>query len=196
MALLAACGGAAPTANVTTVADTDDANVVVPGENAQAVAAANAAEAAQHPLGLAADGLTLFGRDGSIRHAAFGEERNMVVPMVSASAGNPTGQGTNPECGAVPLETIDFEGGITLYFQHARFVGWDLNGGEPGRFATGSGIGIGSTRAQLEAVGQVTMLDSSLGDEFTTGGLSGLLDAATPAGKVTALWAGTTCIFR
>jgi len=87
------------------------------------------------------------------------------------------------------LASFDFEDG--------KLAGWDLDGRENGKFATGNGIGIGMTRKALEAAaGSIDVGETSIGNEFTAGGVSGLLSTLAPDGKVTNLWAGVTCIAR
>ncbi len=56
-----------------------------------------------------------------------------------------------------------------------------------------AGVGIGATRADVDAVIDAPVENTSLGREFTSGGLSGLYDAKD---RVSALWAGSTCIAR
>lgn len=153
-----------------------------------------AAPAARPGLDLATDGLDIVAPDGSARKIAFGADMAAVRGDVDEAIGTSTGQGENPECGAGPLTSVDYTGGLTLFFQQGKFVGWDLDGS--GGWKTGGGIGIGSSRRALDAEGGIEMQDSTIGHEFTAGELSGLLDAPGPDGKVTNLWAGTNCIFR
>ncbi len=56
-----------------------------------------------------------------------------------------------------------------------------------------AGVGIGSKKADVDGVIDAPVEETSLGREFTSGGLSGLYDAKD---VVTALWAGSTCIAR
>ncbi len=83
--------------------------------------------------------------------------------------------------------------------QQWQFVGWSLN---PGRGAgpaptTMAGVGLCSTRAEVESAYVIKVKKSSLGHEFsTTSGLYGLFDGAGPQAKVSAMWSGTSCVFR
>jgi hypothetical protein len=61
---------------------------------------------------------------------------------------------------------------------------------------TVSGIGLGSTRAELEAAYDAEVAPSSLGIEFHAGGLAGLLDSSRPDARVVSLWAGLACVAR
>lgn len=100
----------------------------------------------------------------------------------------------NKECGAGPLTFAAWPTGLTLVFQGDRFVGWTVD--KPG-LKTPDGIGVGSTRAELvKARSRTKVAQSTLGTEFTAGGVGGLLDGQGPDAKVTNLWAGVTCMFR
>ena len=59
-----------------------------------------------------------------------------------------------------------------------------------------SGIGVGSARAALDAVYSATVSTTTLGEEFSAGGLAGVFDGPTAAARITAMWAGTTCLAR
>src|SRR3546814_16332062 len=61
---------------------------------------------------------------------------------------------------------------------------------------TMAGITRGSTRSDLESAYAAEVGETTLGTEFTAGGLSGLLDGTGPTAYITTLWAGTTCAFR
>lgn len=197
LALLAGCGEqSAPPVNIVTTTDTDDANVVVPETNATAEPAAVNETAPAPALNLASDGLSLVTQGGSARHAGFGIARDVAVPMVSAALGKPTATGRNDDCGQGPMETVAFRDGLTLAFQDGKFVGWDLDGRDKPAYATASGIGIGSTLKQLREAMRVTVEESTLGHEFASGDLGGLLSSTAPDGKIESLWAGSVCQFR
>jgi hypothetical protein len=149
----------------------------------------------RQPLSLSTDGLLLIDRDsGEARQLLFGTEQFPATQQVNNAIGNFTGQAEKADCGAGPLTAFDYPGGITLYFQDRKFVGWDFGG--PGKYQTPNGIGIGSSLEDLRGAGQIGMHDSPVGHEFSAGDLHGLVDATTPAGKVINLWAGTTCNTR
>lgn len=149
----------------------------------------------QPPLKLSTDGLLMIvPTSGTSNLLVFGSEQFDATRQLGKAIGNFTGQAENPECAAGPLTSFDYPGGLTLFFQDRKFVGWDFDG--QGGFATPNGIGIGSTLGDLRVTSEVALQDSRVGHEFTAGELHGLVDAATPKGKVTNLWAGTTCIAR
>lgn len=196
LTLLAGCGEQdAPPVNLVTVNASEDANVVVPTANdAEPAPVANEAAAAVPALNVAPDGLSLVSASGSARHVGFGMGQGVAVPIVTAALGKPSDTGRNEECGQGPMDTVKFKGGITLFFMEGKFVGWDLD--EQSAFATASGIGMGSTLKQLREAMHISVEESSLGHEFAAGDLGGLLSDTKPDGKVTALWAGSTCQFR
>lgn len=196
LAMLSACKSEPTATNVTanTVVTT---NVAAPAPAPSASITAEAAETAVPALNLAPDELTLVLENGSARHVTFGMDKATATQMITAALGNPIEQDTNQDCGAGKLDYAGFRQGLSLYFQDGKFAGWDLDGRENGKFTTANGIGIGMTRAALEDSGtEVSVEESSIGQEFTAGDLSGLLSSAAPSGKVTNLWAGVTCIAR
>ena len=193
LALLAGCSSE-PESSTAAVSNATT-NTLAPPVTTNAVAP-EAAALAGPALNLAPDELTLVLQDGTSRHIAFGMEKAAATQMVAASLGSPIEQSTNEECGAGPLDYAAFREGLSLYFQDGKFAGWDLDGRENGKFATADGVGIGSTRKQIEASGPVKVEESTIGHEFTRGEMSGLLSSAAADGKVTNLWAGVTCIAR
>lgn len=201
LVLLAGCGDDAPAPAPTniTIIDDGDNEIVVPRDNSVQANAANASDGAAvsfPAVNLAPDGVSLVLESGSSRHATFGLARAAAMQMATAALGDPIEQGDNQECGAGPLAFANFRGGLTLYFQEGAFAGWDLDGRDGPRLTTAAGIGIGSTRAQLEAVTSATVEDTTIGIEFTAGQMSGLLSSRGPTGEITNLWAGVTCIAR
>ncbi|MBO9622629.1 MAG: hypothetical protein J7500_07945 [Sphingomonas sp.] len=196
---LAACAPEQPADNgsgtARLVAEGNADEIVVPQGNGTDGNAA-APTPTNHGVNLAPDGLALVLQGGATRHIGFGLTREEAVRLVSAGLGEPESQDFNQECPGGALEEVEFDGGLGLSFSEGRFVGWDLNSRDDGRFTTAAGIGLGSTRKQLESAMAIEVEESSLGHEFHSGMLSGLLDSLAPTGKITALWAGNTCIFR
>jgi hypothetical protein len=148
-------------------------------------------------LNLTSEGLALVDPDsGSSRPLAFGLDQAVVRQAMAATRGAPTGQGTNPECGAGALDFAEYAGGLTLWFQDGKFAGWALGGDGAPDLRTAAGLGIGSTRAELEAAYAATVAETTLGQEFQAGDLFGVLASAAPDARVESLWAGTSCVFR
>ena len=189
--VLAGCGGPQAERNAaqTVVITGNDNELIVPVPRP---AEQNAAQAAEPAVNLAPDGL---GFEAG-RRATFGMPRAAVTEMLAKTLGTPIEEGDDQECGSGALSFASFRGGLGLYFDGGKFVGWDLDGRDGGRFATAAGLGIGATRRQLDAASPVTIEDSTLGIEFSAGGLSGLLSSRDPEGEITNLWAGATCIAR
>lgn len=127
---------------------------------------------------------------GASRLIAFGTPAAEVQQaMAAARPGQAPEDGTNDEC---PAGAIDYRQwpDLTLSFQGGQFVGWGADTAGP---TTLTGIGIGSTQAQLEGANAIEWYaDSTLGREFTVGNMSGLIED----GAISHLWAGVTCIFR
>lgn len=153
-----------------------------------APAGAEAAARNAVALNLAPDGLqTVAG--ASSRTLAFGTPADIVLRVVEAATQTIPQRSTNADCGEGPLDIATYPR-IAIYFQQGRFVGWSARGRG---LTTMAGVGIGSKRAEVEAVIEAPVEDTSLGRAFTSGGLSGVYDARD---NVSALWAGSACIAR
>lgn len=112
--------------------------------------------------------------------------------------------GVNTECGVGPLKMASWSNGLTVAFQQKKggdwlFAGWSVgapasNSHKP---TTMAGIGIGSTRAELESAYVIKGIKTSLGQEFSTSaGLYGILDGTGPKARITSMWSGVSCVFR
>ena len=159
--------------------------------------AAEVATAAQDSPALAVDGegLRLFNKQsGSARAIAFGTPREDVLKMLAFRGDPETGQ--NGECGAGPLDFANWDDGLGLFFQKDKFVGWNVNSRGEVAITTASGIGVGSSRADLEAAYAAKISETSLGTEFAAGELFGILDGKGEAAKITNMWGGVSCNFR
>ena len=141
-------------------------------------------------------GLIFSDSAGARRTLAFGGGVPAAIDAARQAYGDPENVETLEECGAGPLQVSKF-GGLTLAAQEGKFVGWWLDGHDkPPVPSTERGIGIGSTREALDAAYSIDEFETSLGNEFTTDGLAGLIEGEGKLGKVTHLWAGATCITR
>ena len=213
--LLAACApDAAPPPVAAQPEDSlveDPVNTAAPPPAASPPAAPTMAEAPA--LAIDGEGLRLFNpANGAARPLPFGTARSIVLTAL-AGRGVPD-LGTQTECGAGPLDFATWRDGLKLYFQADKFTGWAIDRGAtravttpravtiprtvtaPRTLTTVSGIGLGSSRAELDAAYAIAVVQSTLGTEFTAGGLAGLLDGPGPRAKITNLWAGTSCNFR
>jgi len=142
-------------------------------------------------LALDSEGLRVFNTvSGASRLLPFGMSRPELVKAVSAAQkAPPLLQGDNIACRAA---YASWPSGLTVLFARDRFAGWSALHADPS-LATASGIGVGSTRAELEGAYTILVTASSPGSQFTAGGLAGLLDSTRPDARVSALWAGMSC---
>lgn len=156
----------------------------------------NSAEAAPATaqVQLGANGLIVVPANGGAPQTLdFGTARDAVVKAIEPVLGKGT---DGDDCSIMPLKTLSFPG-IDLTFNDAGFAGWtaDPQAGDKG-LKTASGIGVGSTRAALDAAYKPQVAESSLGLEFNVDALDGILSSDKPDGTVTDLWAGETCVAR
>lgn len=149
-----------------------------------------AAPAAEPKLTVEPGGLALRDATGKVTTIAFDTAQDRV--MTALAFRGPAGETRNEECGAGPTDFASWPDGLNLLFMQGRFVGWTLDE-RADTVAMGDGIAIGSSEAQLGKATRYTIEDSTLGREFLTeDGVSGIVDG----GKVSALWAGASCVFR
>ena len=184
--LLAGCGSPAD--------QTAAGNAAAPAVESKAAPAPGPAEPAalaRPQLALDGEGLRLAS-GASATPIPFGTARDAVVEAVGKSLGAPPSeQGRNEECGSGAQDYVGWKDGITLWFQDGGFVGWDSKG----KLASADGVGLGTQRDRITAR-ELEVSETSLGEEFSSGGISGLFASGAPDAKVTALWAGATCLFR
>ena len=192
---MAACGG-----------ETVQQNAAMPVENMVVADNVSAPEPSPTPaaeaepqvlLNLTGGALSFVDpNSGRARELAFGTERAVIERAVEAALGAPVERGSNGECGEGAMDFARMPGGLLVWFQEGKFVGWFLDGRGGAKLTTASGIGVGSTRKALLDVYDAEISESSLGEEFTAGELSGLLSGAEASAKVTAIWSGQVCNFR
>lgn len=173
-------------------------SIALPQRTEQSQTAALSNRNQQDPtLAVDGDGLRLFDPvTTSASPIPFGRSQSEVVGALERFRG-PAGKGTNQDCGAGSVDYAIWPDGLSLVFKGDRFVGWGLDGRAAGAVSTGGSVGPGSTRKQLvEAYADVRVSKTSLGNEFTAGGLAGLLDGPNASSKITDMWAGTSCVAR
>jgi hypothetical protein len=143
-------------------------------------------------LALEGEGLRVFdASSGSARPVPFGTPADEVLRVLEIVQGAPPReQGESADCGG---SYATWERGPSVRFRGDRMVGWSV--GEPGA-TTAAGVGVGSTRRDLEAAYVVRLAHTSLGFEFSTGGLAGVLDGEGEDARIVALWAGEVCLAR
>lgn len=177
---------------------TDTVSMVATAPPMQPAADSQPTPAASAPVVLDSGGVRVADAAGQPVSLRFGMAATEVVAALTRAAGAPGEQGENGECGAGASTYARWPGGLTLWFQDERFGGWAADDRAPGarRPATASGVGIGSTRAALDQAYTVAVEQTSLGQEFEAEGIYGVLSGTAPDARITALWSGTTCIFR
>lgn len=146
-------------------------------------------------LALEGEGLRAFSvPSGASRQISFGTDKAAALDMLEAVRGSPPSeQGENIDCGATNAIWPD---GLVVFFARNQFVGWSL-GSQDATLTTAGGLGLGSTRAEVENGATVARIfPSTLGTEFTAGNVAGLLASDAADARVTHLWAGQTCIAR
>lgn len=153
---------------------------------------ADSTEGGESVLGIDGEGLRVFDPEtGSSRALPFGTPSEQTIAALTALRGEPDDEGMNDECRA----SFARWNGLTAWFSDERFAGWATQEGD-GALTTAAGLGIGSSRSDLDDAYAAEVAPSTLGVEFSAGDLNGLLDSEAPDARITNLWAGTTCLFR
>lgn len=170
--------------------------------------------ASKHPpvVSLDGEGLRLIDPDsGATRPLSFGVPLDQLK-LVTEKLKGPAETGRAEECGAGPLAYLRWNDGLTLYALDGLFAGWALDetvvsptrsdaakakGDKTAlKLTTISGVGIGSTRAELLSAYDAKIEQTTLGTEFNAAGLSGILDGTGAKATVTNMWSGVNCVFR
>lgn len=127
----------------------------------------------------------------------FGMAEAAAIQMVSAVRGRAPTRARHAECGAGPLDFADWGDGLSLVFQDGRFAGWWANDQAPATHAADGGVHVGSTLAQVRVAYPIAQVsESTIGPELIVGDLFGTLSGTADTARVTALWAGVSCVFR
>lgn len=158
-------------------------------------------------LALTSNALQLVNSNtGSTSQIAFGKPLEELVEITNKILQEKVSSiGVNSECGAGPLKMALWKNGLNLIFKEQKadglwqFVGWYVSKPKNNTktLQTMAGIGIGSTREEIESAYDITITKLNLGSEFaTTSGLYGIFDGAGKNAKITDMWSGTTCVFR
>ena len=158
-------------------------------------------------LSLTSDALQLVNSlTGSTREISFGKPLDETVETINKVLQIKVSSiGINTECGAGPLKMAVWKNGLNLIFKEQQsnkewqFAGWYLGkaAGNLQRLTTMAGIGIGSSRQEMESAYTIKVNKTSIGYEFSTSsGLYGIFDGPGKNAKITDMWSGLTCIFR
>lgn len=154
---------------------------------------------AQVRIRLSDQGLEISRPGGDVQTEShkFGERKADVVAALWMAFGAPGEESANAECGAGPM-TFQRFGPFTVNFMEDEWVGWSLDQGMGSRTVTvalANGAGIGSPVSVLEGKPE-WLEESTLGNEFTARGISGLSSGLHPNAAIETLWAGANCHFR
>ena len=158
-------------------------------------------------LSLTSNALQLINsQTGSSTEVNFGKPLDEMVETINKVLQSKVSTiGINSECGAGPLKMAVWKNGLNLIFKEQKsnkewqFVGWYLGKGSGNlqTLKTMAGIGIGSTRQEMESAYVIKVNTTSLGNEFSTSsGLYGIFDGSGKDAKITDMWSGLTCIFN
>lgn len=129
---------------------------------------------------------------GSARPLPFGSQRTQILPVLEGIFGRST-EGQNQECA---FDYANWTNGLSLAFRDGRLVGWSLDERARGAITSMSGVGVGSTRRDLDAAYSASVQESTLGTEFTAGAMAGLIGGPSAGDSITNMWAGEVCIAR
>lgn len=165
-----------------------------------------------HGLILTSNALQIINKNtGSTSEISFGKPFDQMIEIINnVLQSKPKTIGINSECGAGPLKMASWNNGLTVVFQNKKsesktpetnwqFAGWFVgsNSKNSKEISTMAGIGIGSTRSEMESAYVLSVSKTSLGYEFSTSsGLFGIFDGPNKEGKITSLWSGLSCNFR
>ncbi len=168
-------------------------------DDVRALPAPDAAGSMREPVQMDSAALALDGEGlrvfllpgGTVRPVPFGTPEAAALRVMERVRGSGVERGENLACRA---SYVSWDDGLTVWFVRGRFVGWSLRGGSV--LTTASGVGLGSTRAQLDSAYDAGVRESSLGTEFQAGGLTGLLESPAEDARISHLRAGATCVAR
>ncbi len=180
MRIVIACAGAL----ILTACGSND--VPSPSERQQAGASAAAVDADE--VLLRGDGLTV-----GAESFYFAAGQSEVQTALSEVVGEATGSAQNDECGAGPMEIVDYSDELRVHFQNGSLVGWIVEASSDGVAVVGD-IQVGSSRADTtRSDGFEMFAESTLGEEFFLGPEIGGFFGED---SVSTLYAGTQCFFR
>ena len=165
-----------------------------------------------HGLILTSNALQIINKNtGSTSEIPFGKPLDQMIEIINnVLQSKPKTIGINSECGAGPLKMVSWNNGLTVVFQNKKsesktpesnwqFAGWFVgsNSKNSKEISTMAGIGIGSTRSEMESAYVLSVSKTSLGYEFSTSsGLFGIFDGPNKEAKIISLWSGLSCNFR
>lgn len=158
-----------------------------------------------YALALSENGIQIIKQsNGASNEISYGNPLTQTLNTIEKVLKLKANLSTNTECGAGVLKMATWDNGLTLLFQEKKnewlFAGWAAHTAKNAdlKLTTMAGIGVGSTRKEMESAYVINVNKTSLGYEFTTksGNLFGILDGAGEDAKITNLWSGVSCNFR
>jgi hypothetical protein len=153
-------------------------------------AIAAAAKDAERPVRAPAPAKSyVLSGNGLLPGLTFGTAQSDAIAAATAAFGKASPLEHNDECGEGPMDFVSF-GDLQLGFQEGKLAGWSMDGSKPA-LRTAGGLAVGAPRS---ALGNVALVDSSLGQEFYLGAVGGIL--SEDGETIAALWAGYPCQFR
>jgi hypothetical protein len=150
----------------------------------------------QPVVSLSTDGLTVVSVAGITKALDFGTDEPTVKTALESALDKPKSTEIAQPCEDGSGRTFDSVryDGLAVSFLDGKLAGWSSSANA---FTTLDGIGVGSTLADLkESFGDVTVMDSSLGVEFSAGTVGGVIDGKADSAKVTDIFNGQVCIIR
>jgi hypothetical protein len=150
----------------------------------------------QPVVSLSTDGLTVVSVAGITKALDFGTDEPTVKTALESALDKPKSTEIAQPCEDGSGRTFDSVryDGLAVSFLDGKLAGWSSSANA---FTTVDGIGVGSTLADLkESFGDVTVMDSSLGVEFSAGTVGGVIDGKADSAKVTDIFNGQVCIIR
>jgi hypothetical protein len=155
------------------------------------------------PVAVAADGFEVTSGSTTKRYIYSGKVTvSAIKDAFRPQLGDPYKE-SDEQCEAGKLHWVRWKA-VDVYFSGGQLAGWGLPPQAPApMLKTAGGIGIGSTRPEIErAFPNVTVEESTLGTEwFAAGaapdtGLSGIFASDKPDARNEAMWSGRTCLAR
>lgn len=142
-------------------------------------------------ISLDSEGLRLVDEgSGTTRLIPFGTPREEAMATISRIAGPAIESGNMDECGPGPLAFVEYADGLRLWFSQGGFSGWESTGD----LSTMDGLSAATDRSALQASGITEFTNDTLGEEFESGGIYGILE---PDGQeVALLHVGDNCFMR
>lgn len=186
--------------NTDTTLNTDTATVVKT-EQADSIPQ----EDTGYALALSENGIQMIKQsNGASNEISYGNPLTQTINTIEKVLKSKANFATNTECGAGVLKMATWDNGLTLLFQEKKnewlFAGWAAHTAKNAdlKLTTMAGIGVGSTRKEMESAYVINVAKTSLGYEFATksGNLFGILEGAEEDAKITNLWSGVSCNFR